>query len=83
MATLDRHPDRDTIQRLKGGLIAIESAEHVLTEALRAMVETRFLLVCGHPEDAVAALERGIAAARYALNQTDEEPDPTDPLEKL
>jgi hypothetical protein len=67
--------------RLEGALMASESSEHVLTEALHSMQETRFLLAdlrvfSQRIGEAVAVLEQGIADARYALNLSD-------PLEKL
>jgi hypothetical protein len=66
--------------RLVGALMASDSAAHVMTESLRAMVEAWFILAQISPtgsllersEQAVEVLEQGIADLRYALNITEE-----------
>ena len=67
----DRGSSRDRLaeERLKGGIIATESAAHVLTEALHCMVEAHQLIVNGYGGDAIATLEQGIAETKYALNE--------------
>jgi hypothetical protein len=71
-------------ERLLGAIIATESSAQVLTEALRSMIEARFLILDpdSNPTAAIAVLDQGIAQARDALNLSDE-PEPTDPLDKL
>jgi hypothetical protein len=65
---------------LIGALMASDSAAHVMTEALRTMVEAWFILAQISPrgsllersEQAVEVLEQGITDLRYALNITEE-----------
>jgi hypothetical protein len=67
----------DIHERIVGALIASDASAHVLTEAMRAMVEAWFLLAQISPagsllersEQAVEVLEQGIAEIRYALNE--------------
>jgi hypothetical protein len=62
------------IERLVGALMASDSSEHVLRDALSAMIEARDMISIDAPLAATRALDRGIAQTRYALNLTDEEP---------
>jgi hypothetical protein len=72
---MDRGPSRreqllrDGDMRLEGARMHAKAHDHVVTEALRAMVEAHTLVVNGYGGDAIAVLEQGIAEARYALNQ--------------
>ena len=61
-------------ERLVGALQSSDAGAHVMNEALRAMIEARFLLVTGHRADAMAVLDKGIGELRYALNLSDVEP---------
>lgn len=63
--------------RLLGAIEASDAAVGVLTEAMRVMIEARFLLVAAQAApitEAVAVLDKGIADVRFSLNLSDEEP---------
>lgn len=61
--------------RFAGALEQVEADKRMVEDAYREMVEARFLIATGCPEQADQVLARGILRARFALNLSDVEPE--------